>query len=55
MGKIMTINTNEISLNNGEKPLFQSALVLEALGIYCPVQQVSPLEERVLQLEARVD
>lgn len=55
MGKVTTINANEICLDNVEKPLLHRSLVLEAFGIYCPVQQVSPLEERVLQLEARLD
>ncbi len=55
LGKITAVNANEISLDNLEKLISRASSVFEVLGIYSPVQPISPLEERVLQLEARLD
>lgn len=55
LGKITAVNANEISLDNLEKSLVRPDMLLEVLGIYSPIKLISPLEERVLQLEARLD
>lgn len=55
LGKVTAVNANEISFENGGIRLNRPTMVLEVLGIYSPIQLTSPLEERVLQLEARLD
>lgn len=55
LGKVTAVNANEISLDNLDTPLVRTDMVLEVLGIYSPIQPISPLEERVLQLEARLE
>ncbi|WP_158857230.1 helix-turn-helix domain-containing protein [Lunatibacter salilacus] len=55
LGKVTAVNANEISLDNLDRILHQPSLMLEVMGIYSPIQQISPLEERVLQLENRLD
>lgn len=55
LGKITAENANEISLDSLENPIVRTNMVLEVLGIYSPIQLISPLEERVLQLESRLE
>jgi transcriptional regulator with XRE-family HTH domain len=53
MGKINAVDANKISIDNAEKT-FVCKETLEILGIYSPVQNLTPLEERIVHLEARL-
>lgn len=54
MGRISFEDAKNVSIDTAEKTLLQPRETLEVLGIYSPVQNLSPLEEKLLNLEARV-
>jgi transcriptional regulator with XRE-family HTH domain len=55
VGKITAINANEISFDNLEKALPRAAILMDVLGTYTPIQHITPLEERINQLEGRLE
>ncbi|TVQ15323.1 MAG: XRE family transcriptional regulator [Bacteroidetes bacterium] len=53
IGKVSSVDANRIGIDNAEKTVVCKE-ALEVLGIYSPVQSLTPLEERMLHMEARL-
>jgi transcriptional regulator with XRE-family HTH domain len=54
LGKISLVDAKNLSIDPAAKTMLQAKETLEVLGIYSPVQNISPIEEKLLSLEARV-
>lgn len=54
MGRISYMDAKNLSIDPAGKVVLQAVETLEVLGIYSPVQNISPTEEKLLNLEARV-
>lgn len=53
IGKVSFVDANKIGIDNAEKTVVCRE-ALEVLGIYSPVQNLSPMEEKILHLEVRL-
>jgi transcriptional regulator with XRE-family HTH domain len=54
IGKISFMDAKNISIDPAGKSLLQATDKFEVLGIYSPVQNLSPIEEKLMSLEARL-